>query len=105
MLEQRLKDPGRGARTHGNARRTQGNAGPAKRGGRPSRTARNRRSGAHGPRTVIPSNRWRAMRPVGGSPSGGSEQLSPSERTTQATQQQTGQTAPRHGILGRLFQR
>jgi hypothetical protein len=45
------------------------------------------------------------MRRVGGSPEGSSEAPSPSERPTQSAAQQTEQAPPRHGILGRLFQR
>ncbi|HUR24534.1 MAG TPA: hypothetical protein VM327_00780 [Candidatus Thermoplasmatota archaeon] len=55
----------------------------ARRSGRPARGARTRRSRSHGPRTVIPSNRWRPMRRVGGGP----------ERDLEP------------GILGRLFPR
>jgi hypothetical protein len=45
------------------------------------------------------------MRRVGGGPQGSLEQPSPSERPTEAAQQQTEQTPPKHGILGRLFGR
>ena len=115
MVEQRRKEPGRSSgaalgrgrgrrptRARANAKTT-----PAKsaKTGRPSRRTRTRRSASHGPRTVMPSNRWRPMQRVGGGPSGSTEQPSPSERPTQQAEQQTEQTPPRHGILGRLFQR
>jgi hypothetical protein len=45
------------------------------------------------------------MRRVGGGPEESREQPSPSEQEAQGSQQQTQQTPPRHGILGRLFQR
>ena len=127
MVEQRGKDSGRNGRPAnrgGKARRAAAkpaerrarpakrSARPAKRavarpvkrnGGRPSRKARTRRSASHGPRKVIPSNRWRPMRRVD-VPGHGIEQPASSEQPTQAAQQ-VEQTPPRHGILGRLFSR
>jgi hypothetical protein len=133
MVEQRRKDPGRkgrpadrggktrrsrpaAGRRHGAARgrgrgrpvRTRGEgakAGRAATRGRPSRGTRSRRSAARGLRTVVPSDRWRPMKRVGGDPAGSAEEPSPSERPTQQADQQTEQTPPRHGIIGRLFQR